>query len=107
MHRANSNLIRRVLIGLAAIALTTLGFTAPAMACTSPQAGQDVAYCYDALGRLTEARYANGRNIVYTYDAAGNRTQVVVTDENGNNPSVAHVIVVPIGGFTVIPLPPN
>ncbi|NWG45712.1 MAG: hypothetical protein HXY25_04085 [Alphaproteobacteria bacterium] len=35
-----------------------------------------VCYTYDALGRLTQADYADGRLIDYTYDPAGNRVAV-------------------------------
>lgn len=46
-----------------------------------PQAiAGNVDYQYDALGRLSEVRYADGRRIRYAYDKAGNR-QVVTIDE--------------------------
>jgi len=45
---------------------------------SSPPGQNSVAYRYDALGRLIEVRYPNGRVITYRYDAAGNRTTVVV-----------------------------
>ncbi len=43
----------------------------------------DVAYTYDALGRLIRVEYAGGSTIVYNYDAAGNRTSVVYNGTNG------------------------
>lgn len=36
-------------------------------------------YLRDALGRLTQIRYANGRVQNYTYDNMGNRQTVVTT----------------------------
>jgi YD repeat-containing protein len=36
-------------------------------------------YAYDALGRLTNAAYANGGSIHYTYDPNGNLLSVVTT----------------------------
>lgn len=62
---------RSLIIGLAALFCLT---AAPALGQSAPQ----VSYKYDALGRLIEVRYPNGRVITYTYDAAGNRQQVVV-----------------------------
>jgi YD repeat-containing protein len=31
-----------------------------------------IAYTYDPLGRLTAARYSDGRSFIYTYDSTGN-----------------------------------
>ncbi|NWG46599.1 MAG: RHS repeat protein [Alphaproteobacteria bacterium] len=47
-------------------------FTLPASAACP----DSVCYTYDALGRLTQADYADGRLIEYTYDPAGNRVAV-------------------------------
>jgi len=61
-------------------------------------------YQYDALGRLTNVAHqngpANGVQTVYTLDAAGNRTNVTVTGAG------SMVVVVPLNGFTVIPIQP-
>lgn len=47
---------------------------APAVFC------QNIAYTYDASGRLVLADYGNGNQIQYTYDNAGNLlTRTVVT----------------------------
>ncbi len=45
---------------------------------STPPAQNSVAYRYDALGRLIEVRYPNGRVVTYSYDEAGNRKTVVV-----------------------------
>src|SRR5882672_8302511 len=49
--------------------------------CTAAIA-DDVAYTYDALGRLQRVDYANGSSTVYNYDAAGNRTSVSYGGQN-------------------------
>jgi YD repeat-containing protein len=63
---------------------------------------------YDALGRLTEVQTVPGSGAAqasrYAYDAAGNRTARVVTGgEPGQGPA-SRVIVVPLNGFTIIPI---
>ncbi|BEV12117.1 RHS repeat protein [Asticcacaulis sp. DW145] len=60
------------------------------------------AFVYDALGRVTKVTYDNGTVVEYQYDAAGNRTQKTVT---GSPSSGVRVVVVPLNGFTVIPVP--
>lgn len=65
--------------------------------------GQEtVKYEYDALGRLVKVNNTDGPNkgtvTTYTLDKAGNRTNVKV---EGAHP---RVVVVPLNGFTVIPL---
>lgn len=71
-------------------------------------ATETITYTYDAQGRVTQASSAgsvnNGLMTVYTYDLAGNRTNVTVTNSPNNSPPVAGAIVVPLNGFTVIPL---
>ena len=65
-------------------------------------AAETTTYTYDALGRLvTVARQdgpANGVSSTYAYDAANNRTNVTVQGAQ------TKVVVVPLNGFTVIPL---
>jgi YD repeat-containing protein len=62
-------------------------------------------HTYDALGRLIATSNAgtvnNGAAMATTYDAADNRVTYVVTG------SVSKVVVVPINGLTVIPIPDN
>ncbi|WP_326523591.1 RHS repeat domain-containing protein [Sphingomonas sp.] len=66
---------------------------------------EEVIYQYDALGRLVNASTTNGRNggVVAgtSYDPAGNRTTRTVS---GVRPAARRVVVVPLNGFTVIPL---
>ena len=40
-----------------------------------------ISYQYDALSRLVQVAYSDGRTIAYTYDLAGNRTRKSVTGE--------------------------
>lgn len=65
--------------------------------------GQTTTYTYDARGRLVKSEHAGGRNdsvvVTQQFDPADNRTQQVVTGR-----SRPRVIVVPLNGFTVIPL---
>jgi len=76
-------------------------------------------YTYDALGRLTVVVHSGGPSdgvtAKYQYDSASNRTNVSVTGSpNGNAsssnsdngasvPSTVYVVV-PLNGFTVIPI---
>ena len=57
---------------------------------------------YDALGRLTKVTHESGPNAgtvsAYAYDPASNRTNVTVTGAQ------KRVVVVPLNGFTIIPL---
>ena len=70
-----------------------------------PALAQNIAnYTYDELGRLKTVTYSNGVSVVYEYDAAGNRTRQEVTGSTNAPPPAAAVIVLPIAGFTVIPL---
>lgn len=63
-------------------------------------------YTYDALGRLTNASTTgavnNGLAMATTYDPVGNRTVYVVT---GSPNAPVKVVVVPLNGLTVIPIP--
>lgn len=64
-------------------------------------AAETTTYKYDAKGRLIEVKQtggpANNATSVYSYDAADNRTNVSVD-------APVRVVVVPLNGFTVIPL---
>lgn len=66
-------------------------------------AASTTTYTYDALGRLTNASTTgtvnNGVQMSTTYDPADNRATYQVTG------SATKVVVVPINGLTVIPLP--
>lgn len=78
-----------------AISLFSLGSTA--------NASETITYSYDALGRLVTSSYGgtvnNSAQTTYQFDQADNRTSVT------NTGWVARVVVVPINGFTVIPIP--
>ncbi len=65
-------------------------------------ASETITYTYDALGRLvaadTTGSVNNGRQMDLVYDAADNRMSYEVSG------STNKVVVVPLNGFTVIPL---
>jgi len=76
-------------------------------AASSPPAlaSSTTTYSYDALGRLigatTTGTVNNGVAMATSYDPADNRTTYQVTG------SISKVVVVPLGGLTVIPIPDN
>jgi len=45
----------------------------------APVGAASVTYTYDALGRLTQVVYDDGKTITYAYDEAGNRVIQSVT----------------------------
>jgi uncharacterized protein RhaS with RHS repeats len=61
-------------------------------------------FTYDAQGRLVKVEHSGGpvggMQVSTTYDKAGNRTNVTVT---GAKP-LLKVIVVPLNGYTIIPV---
>ncbi|WP_295446919.1 thrombospondin type 3 repeat-containing protein [uncultured Thiodictyon sp.] len=59
--------------------LDAAGVLVPLLPMTLPAA--TISYQYDALNRLVQVAYSDGRSIAYTYDAAGNRTRKSVTGE--------------------------
>lgn len=68
-------------------------------------------YTYDEAGRLIKVVYDNGKGIRYFYDEADNRQGVAIDDATSlpTDPPpppvpTGGVIVVPLNGFTVIPL---
>ena len=71
-------------------------------------AQETITYEYDALGRLTNATTSggpsNGVSQTYDYDPAGNRTQQTVIGSSNPAPPPAAVIVIPLNGFTIIPI---
>lgn len=75
------------------------------LAAGAVHAASTTTYTYDALGRLVQASTTgtvnNGVQMSTTYDAADNRTTYQVIG------SVSKVIVVPVNGLTVIPVPDN
>lgn len=93
----------RIRQGAWSILLVSLGLvSAPALA------SETTTYSYDALGRLTGSSSAgtvnNGLNTSIQYDPAGNRTNYTVTGSANNSPPAAAVIVVPLAGYTIIPI---
>ncbi|MCW2404394.1 YD repeat-containing protein [Sphingobium sp. B1D7B] len=79
------------------LALATIVFIVP----VATRAAETTTYKYDAKGRLVEVKQtggpANNASSTYQYDAADNRTNVKVDAQR-------RVVVVPLNGFTVIPL---
>jgi len=84
---------------------------------TAGMAQSTTTYTYDALGRLTNTATSGGTNnglsSQFQYDNAGNRTTVTVSgaaaSSNGSGdgastPQQHRVIVLPLNGYTVIPL---
>lgn len=85
-----------------AISAASLCFVAPAIG------AETVTYNYDAQGRLVGAVHTGtgpngGLDIEYRYDLAGNR--VTQTAKNSKNQG-QQVIVVPLKGFSIIPINP-
>lgn len=82
-----------------------IGVATAAGAIPCAYAASTTTYTYDALGRLTNASTTgtvnNGAQMSTTYDPADNRVTYQVTG------SASKVVVVPINGLTVIPVPDN
>jgi YD repeat-containing protein len=85
--------------------ITSLMF---ALLAAPAQAAETINYTYDALGRVKSATHAGGDNagmvINYAYDKAGNRTEYKVTGSKNKGRFDGVVIVVPLNGFTIIPI---
>ena len=77
-----------------------------AMCTAAPSfADETVTYSYDALERVVTSSYSGtgpnaGMANSITYDAAGNRTNYTITGSR----FAAAIVVVPLNGFTVIPI---
>lgn len=80
----------------------------PLIAAGPANASETITYTYDALGRLTanvaSGGPSSGANTAIQYDPAGNRTTYQTS--GSPNPTNRGVVVVPLNGFTIIPLPP-
>lgn len=77
----------------------------------TPSAGasETSTYKYDALGRLVQTTTtggpSSGTKIAVVYDKAGNRSNYNVTGSPNTIPVTrSRVIVVPLNGYTVIPI---
>jgi len=71
-------------------------------------ASETVNYSYDTQGRLVQASHSgSGPNsalaIIIQYDSKGNRVSQTVT---GSTNAGQEVVVLPLNGFTVIPINP-
>ncbi len=83
-------------------ATLVLAATAAALVPIVASASETVTYGYDAKGRLIQVSHTgsvnNGLTATYAYDAADNRTSVTTAG------ATARVVVVPLGGMTIIPI---
>jgi hypothetical protein len=72
-------------------------------------ATETVTYTYDALGRVKKVEHVGGDNDgmkqTFTLDPAGNRENYTVT--GSKNRGAIRVIVLPLNGFTIIPINQN
>jgi YD repeat-containing protein len=88
------------------LVLSTLGATM--LLAASASATETTTYTYDALGRLIQSKSTgtvnNGLQTDTVFDPAGNRANQTVTGSVNNSPPVRGVIVLPLNGYTVIPL---
>ena len=78
------------------------------MTASNAQATETTTYTYDALGRLIQSKSLgtvnNGLQTDTAFDPAGNRSNQTVTGSVNNSPPVRAVIVLPLNGYTIIPL---
>jgi hypothetical protein len=81
-----------------------------AFAAGSPAVAETQTYNYDVFGRLIQTSTSNSVTssmvAATVYDNADNRSNYTVTGSNNNTPIVG-VIVVPLSGFTIIPIMSN
>ncbi len=79
---------------------SVLGLTVAILVSSPALAAETTTYSYDALGRLVKVSHngaANtGASTTYQLDAADNRSNVTAS---------RRVIVVPLNGYTIIPIP--
>lgn len=87
--------------------MLTAALLLPAVA--QAQTQETTTYNYDALGRLvmslTKGGVNNGTQTDIKLDAAGNRSTYKVAGAPTRSAASGRVIVVPLNGYTVIPLP--
>lgn len=77
----------------------------------SANCAESAAYQYDALGRMIRAEHSgsinNGLLLGFALDALGNRLSYTVTGSTGGGVPDAPVVVVPLNGYTIIPIEPQ
>jgi hypothetical protein len=87
-----------------ALTMASLPVGAPSAAQAQTGTPATVTYTYDAQGHLVRAEHAGGRNdgvrVEAGFDVTDNRTTLQVTGR-----SRANVVVVPLNGLKVIPIP--
>ncbi|WP_336966242.1 RHS repeat domain-containing protein [Sphingobium aquiterrae] len=97
-HRVLSYLL------FAAAGMVLISSSPPALA------QEDTTFQYDQLGRLIEVKVtggpANGNQTKLAYDSTGNRQRYSVTGGR-NRPPIKPVLVLPLNGYTVIPVTPR
>jgi hypothetical protein len=83
-------------------------FLIAAALATPAHAAETISYSYDARGRLVQVVRSgtvnNGVTTSYALDKADNRTLKTTTGSSNAVPAQG-AIILPIGGFTVIPIP--
>jgi uncharacterized protein involved in exopolysaccharide biosynthesis len=88
--------------------LVLLAFGAAMSLSVPASATETTTYTYDALGRLTQSKSTgsvnNGLQTDTVFDPAGNRSNQTVSGSVNNSPPVRGVIVLPLNGYTIIPL---
>jgi uncharacterized protein involved in exopolysaccharide biosynthesis len=88
--------------------LVLLAFGAAVSISIPASATETTTYTYDALGRLTQSKSTgsvnNGLQTDTVFDPAGNRSNQTVSGSVNNSPPVRGVIVLPLNGYTIIPL---
>ena len=81
--------------------------TVAALASAAASASETVTYTYDAKGRLVTVSHSgsanNGLTAAYAFDKADNRINVTVAGAP-RSPRSPGVVVVPLAGFTIIPV---
>ncbi len=77
-----------------------LGFSVLVLSASPVMAAETTTYSYDALGRLVKVSHNGatntGASATYQFDPADNRSTVTAP---------RRVVVVPLNGYTIIPVP--
>jgi YD repeat-containing protein len=79
-HREKEISVMRDRLERTRIGMVAVGAIVASLAIAMPAtAAETVVYLYDELGRISVARYPDGKEISYQYDATGNRTSTATT----------------------------